>query len=371
MNSSGPRLRGRSWLLLAMACASLRCGGPPSAGTGASPPTPVECVRLELAPIERTTDFIAVVKSRRSSTLQPMVEGIVTRIFVRSGDRVRRGDPILELDSSRQDAALAALESLRAAREADLLYARREAERQRTLHEAGAASAQEAELAESALENAEAQLRAIEAEIRERKVELGYTRVTAPTAGIVGDIPVRVGDRVTTSTVLTTIDAGGGLELYVRVPVRHAADLARGKPVRILDDAGATLLETAFDFVSPQVDVATQTVLAKAPLPEGAGFRPEQQVRARVVWRSETGLRIPVVAVTRIGGKSFAYVAEGEGSAAVARQKGIELGPIVGNDYVVVGGLSPGELLVLSGVQKIRDGSPIEVRLVTPAAGGG
>lgn len=115
---------------------------------------------------------------------------------------------MLEIDSSRQPAAVATLESLRAAPETDLEYARREAARGPALHEAGASTAQEAELAEAAQRNAEAQLRAVAEQIREAKAGLAYHRVTAPTGGIVGDIPVRVGDRVETSTVLTTLDAG-------------------------------------------------------------------------------------------------------------------------------------------------------------------
>jgi len=279
---------------------------------------------------------------------------------VRSGDRVRAGDPVLEIDSSRQRASVASLESVRVAREADLAYARREAERQRSLFQAGAASAQDAEQAETALETAEAQLRAVEEQVREQTVELAYYLVTAPTAGVIGDVPVRVGDRVAESTVLTTIDTGGGLELYIHVPVRNAGELAPGLPVRIVDDAGVVQAETAIDFVSPQVDDGTQTVLAKAPLPDAAGFRTEQQVRARIVWSEEPGLRVPVIAVARIGGQFFAFVAEDGEGGPVARQKGLRLGPIVGNDYILLDGLSPGDRLIVSGIQKVRDGAAID-----------
>jgi RND family efflux transporter MFP subunit len=320
----------------------------------------VETVTLQPTPIERATEYIATLKSRRSMTLQPMVEGIITRIAVRSGDRVRAGAPVLEIDSSRQRASVASLESLRAARVADLDYARREAERQRALLKAGAASAQESEQAETALETAEAQLRAVEEQVQEQTVELAYYSVTAPTAGVIGDVPVRVGDRVTDSTVLTTIDTGGGLELYIYVPVRNAGELAPGLAVRVVDDAGEVQAETAIDFVSPQVDENTQTVLAKAPLPDAASFRNEQQVRARIVWSEEPGLRVPVVAVSRIGGQFFAFVAEDEEGGPVARQRGVRLGPIVGNDYILLDGLAPGERLIVSGIQKVRDGAAVD-----------
>lgn len=320
---------------------------------------PVETVILEPAPIERTTEYIATLKSRRSTTLQPMVEGFVTRISVKSGDRVRAGQPILQIDSSRQRAAVANLESLRVAREADLAYARREAERQKSLYEAGASSARDAEQAQTELKTAEAQLRAVEEQIREQTVELAYYDVTAPTGGVVGDVPVRVGDRVTNSTVLTTIDTGGGLELYIHVPVRNADDLRRGLTVHVLDDRGSPLSETVIDFVSPQVDENTQTVLAKAPLPDAEGFRNEQQVRARVVWSADPGLRIPVVSISRVSGRNFAFVVETGEGGTVARQRTVQLGPIVGNDYVVLDGLAAGDRLIVTGIQKIRDGAPV------------
>jgi RND family efflux transporter MFP subunit len=337
---------------------STGCGGE-AFQAGGFPPVGVSITTLEPVSIERTTEYIATLKSRRSTTLQPMVEGFVTRIAVESGDRVKEGDLVLEIDSGRQRAAVAALESLRAARQADLAYARREAERQKALHEAGAASAKDAEQAQTELENAEAQLSAVEEQLREQKVQLSYYRVSAPKDGIVGDVPVRVGDRVSTSTVLTTIDTSGALELYIYVPVRNAGELRRGLPVRVVDDDGEGLASTALNFVSPQVDDATQTVLAKAPLPDSEGFRNEQQVRARVIWSEDPGLTVPVVAVSRVSGRHFAFVVEDGENGPVARQRTLRLGPIVGNDYVVLEGLEPGDRLIVSGIQKIRDGAAV------------
>lgn len=344
------------------------CGGDPSVA-GAPPPVGVEFRIVEPVPIERMTEYIATLKSRRSITLQPMVEGIVTKIAVGSGDRVAAGDLVLEIDSGRQRAAVAALESLQAARRADLAYAQRDAERQKTLYDAGAASAKDAEQAQTGLENAQAQLEAAQEQLRGQNVELDYYRVSAPTAGIVGDVPVRVGDRVSTMTGLTTIDTAGALEIYVYVPVRDAHELRHGMPVRVVDDDGEVLASTAFNFVSPQVDEATQTVLAKAPMPDSEGFRNEQRVRARVVWSEDPGLTVPVVAVSRVSSRNFAFVVEDGDAGPVARQRTLQLGPIIGNDYVVLAGLAPGDRLVVSGIQKIRDGAAVNPTPPSPETG--
>ena len=121
----------------------------------------------------------------------------------------------------------------------------------------------------------------MEAQIREQRVALAYHQVTAPTAGVVGDIPVRVGDSVTRSTVLTTIDQNAGLEVYINVPVQEAQNLRVGLPVHLVDDRGNVVLATTtVSFVSPSVDPATQSVLAKAAsTPDGR--LPHRAVRPR------------------------------------------------------------------------------------------
>ena len=222
-------------LLSAAAC------GKPAGQRGGPPAMPVEVVTLAERPVERTTEFIASVKSRRSTAVRPEVEGSITRILVRSGDRVEPGKTLLVIDPRMQEATVASLEAQLAARRADLQQARQEAARMKTLVEAGAASQAEMEQATTALQTGEALLNATEAQLREQRVALGYHAVSASTAGVVGDIPVRVGDRVTKSTLLTTIDQSSGLELYINVPVQEAANLRVGLPVHLLDDAGSIL----------------------------------------------------------------------------------------------------------------------------------
>jgi RND family efflux transporter MFP subunit len=315
--------RSRALSLLALAAfTAAACGR--KAGPAAGPPAmPVEVVTLATHPVEQTTEFVGTVKSRRSTTVQPQVEGFVTRILARSGDRVRAGMPLLE---------------------------------------GGAASKAELEQAQTALSTSEAQLRAIDAQIREQRVALGYHRVSATTAGVVGDIPVRVGDTVTRSTVLTTIDQSAGLEVYINVPVQEAQNLRVGLPVHLLDDRGAVVSTEKVSFVAPSVDSATQSVLAKAVVEKAGFLRTEQFVRAQIVWTEAPALTAPLVALNRINGQFFAYVAEpGDGGTTVAHQRAVEPGPLVGNDYVVKSGLKAGEKLIVSGVQKIRDGSPVAI----------
>jgi RND family efflux transporter MFP subunit len=323
---------------------------------------PVEAIALSDKPLERSSEFIASMKSRQSTTIQPQVEGLVTRIAVQSGQRVEAGALLFEIDSARQQATVGQLQSMRAMRAADVEYARQQVDRSKTLFQAGAMSQRELEQAETAVQTSQAQLAAVEQQIREQQVELGYYKVTSPNAGVVGDIPVRPGDRVTEATILTTVDANSVLELYINVPVQQAPELKMGLPVRILDEKGQVVATNRVTFISPTVEDATQTVLAKAALAEGRGqFRADQFVRVRVIWRTDPGLTVPVTAVTRINAQYFVYIVEKNGEQTVARQRSVQLGDMIGNDYVVISGLKPGEQLIVSGIQKIGDGAPVMV----------
>jgi RND family efflux transporter MFP subunit len=349
--------------------AGISCGGGEAASSGGGgaagagmPAAAVQIVTLEAKPVEQVTEFVGTVKSRRSTDIQPQVEGFITRIVARPGQRVAAGALLMEIDSRVPQGQLAGLESVRAQREIDVTYARQEAERAAKLLKAGAASQMDADRAANALKAAEAQLETVQEQIRTARTDLGYYRVTSPTAGIVGDIPVRVGDRVTKATTLTTVDANAGLEVYLNVPVQQAHKLRVGLPVRVVDDTGATIAEEKINFISPSVDEQTQTVLVKTPVSVPGTLRTDQYVRSYVIWTTEPGLRVPVTAVTRINGQWFAFVAEpGEGGKGlVAKQRSVELGPVVGNNYTVIGGLKPGERLIAAGIQKVRDGAPVQ-----------
>jgi RND family efflux transporter MFP subunit len=339
-------------------------GGP---GGGAPPPMPVEIVTLAAKPVEHSTEFVASLKSRRSSTIQPEVEGFITRVAVRSGQEVARGAVLFEIDAARETASLGSMESMRPARESDVEFARQQVARNKTLLTAGAISQREVEQFEAQLRAAEAQLKVLDEQIKQQRSQLNYYKVTAPNAGSVGDIPVNVGDRVTRTTMLTTVNENDVLEVYLNVPVQQAPQLKLGLPVRLVDDRGQALATNTISFISPTVDTSTQSVLAKAQLVEGRGqFRADQFVRARVVWSTAPGLTLPVTAVTRINAQFFAFVADKSAQGMVAKQKPVQLGDIIGNDYVVQGGLTAGEQLIVSGLQKIRDGAPV---MPAPPAG--
>ena len=351
-------------LLLAASAGSFGTGCQKSAadnapGTGAA----AMPVQVQIAPavkIPDTTEYLSILKSRHSAAINPQVEGQITRIFVKSGDHVQAGTLLLQIDPLKQEATVNSQEASRAAQEANLRYAKVSLERAQKLFEAGVISKQEMDNAQSGYDAALAQLKSLDEQVKQQRVELHYYGVKSPMDGIVGDIPVRMGDRVTVATMLTTIDEPGALEAYIYVPAERARNLKVGLPVRLLDGAGNSASETRITFVSPQVETDTQSVLAKATVGNSQGkLRIAQQVRAQITWGVHEGPVIPVLAVQRINGQFFAFVSVNEGKGTTARQRPVKLGDTVGNDYVVLDGLKPGDHVIISGTQSLQDGSPI------------
>ncbi len=321
---------------------------------------PVQVQVVAAQNIADATEYLAILKSRHSAVINPQVEGYVTKILVKSGDRVKTGDVLLQIDPLKQEATLKSQDAARASQEATLRLAKTNLERANKLFEAGVISKMDFDNAQTSYDSAAAQLKSLEQQVQQQKVELLYYGVSAPMDGIVGDIPVRTGDRVTVSTLLTTVDEPGALEAYLYIPASRARDLRLGLPVKLLDENGAVRAESQVTFISPEVDSDTQTVLAKAAVANAkVNLRIAQQVRARITWGDRQGPVVPVLAVQRINGQFFAFLAVKEDKGTVARQKLVKLGEIMGNDYPVLEGVKPGDHVIVSGTQFLQDGAPV------------
>ena len=348
-------------LLPAVLLLSAACGDGKEAKASGPQAMPVQVRTARPAKVDDTTEYVATVKSRDSAVVMPQVEGIITQIFVHSGERVTAGAALMQIDPAKQQATVKSQEDARAAQLAQVKWAQQNYERISGLAKAGVVSKQDPDQARATLDAAQSQLHSLDAQVREQQVQLHYYKVVAPRAGIVGDVPVRVGDRVTTTTTLTTVDRPGSLEAYVYIPVEKSAQLKMNLPVQIVDAAGKPLASSHITFISPQVDNSTQTVLAKAQIANSSdALRTAQFIRARVIWGNHERAVVPVVAVSRIGGLYFVFVAEPDQKGGyVVHQKPLQVGPIIGNDYVVLDGIKPGDKVVVSGTQFLIDGVPV------------
>ena len=335
------------------------CGKPAAPQAGAMPQAmPVQVETVAAAPVPQFDQYIATIKSRRSATINPQVDGNLVRIVAHSGDRVRAGQVLMEIDPSKQQATVASSKATEQQKLAVYQYNQIELERQRKLFEQGVTSRDALDQAEQSFKNSKADYDASAATTSTQQKQLGYYRIAAPFAGIVGDIPVHLGDYVSSTTLLTTVDENRDLEAYIYIPTERASLVRKGLAVELTDNSGKLIERTAIDFVSPQVDNQLQGILAKAPV-HGTSLRNQQLVQARVIWTTEPKPVVPILAVSRLGGQTFVYVAQDQGGKYFARQRAITVGDAVGNNYAVLNGLQNGEKVIISGTQFLMDGVPV------------
>ena len=157
---------------------------------------PVQTVKVTMAPVAQSSEYVATIKSRRSATMQPQVSGSLTVIHVRSGDHVRAGQALIEIDPRQQQATVASQRATERQKKALYDYDTVEVDRQRKLFEAGVTSRDAYDQAQQAYQNAKADY---ESAMESRKTQeqlLAYYTIRAPFDGVIGDIPVHVGDYV-------------------------------------------------------------------------------------------------------------------------------------------------------------------------------
>ena len=381
---------------------SCSANAPKGNGFGA---VPVPIASVESGTVTDSSDYVANLQSRQSVTLQPRVDGYIQEIYVKAGDRVEAGAPILRIDPAKQQAvvqrsaaavatsqadfesARATLVQLRARKESILSsvdFNQKEFSRFTKLTEQGATTRQKLDEVANNLRNARAELGQIDAQMNaqqasinsaatrieetrasavQEEVQLDFYTVTAPFAGIVGDIPIKVGDNVNSTTQLTTVTQNQVLEVQISVPIENAPRLKMGMPVELLDAQDKPLVKGNVAFISPNINPQSQSVLVKANFNNGTNqLKANQFVRARLIWASRAGVLVPTSAISRLGGQDFIFVAEPsptDGKSLIANQKPVKLGKITGNKQEVLEGLNAKDQIVVAGILQLQNGAPI------------
>jgi RND family efflux transporter MFP subunit len=331
---------------------------PPAAPAAQALPVQVQPVALSAVPTSDT--YVSTIKSRRSATLQPQVDGNLTKILVKSGDAVKAGQLLMQIDPLKQVATVQAQQSTEQQQKALFDYNQADLARQEQLYKEGIISKQAYDQAVQSFQNSKAGLSSASAQTNTQQQQLAYYQIRAPFAGVVGDIPVHLGDYVSATTILTTLDENADLEAYIYLPTDRAAQVHTGLGVDLTDEAGTVLAHSVVDFISPQVDNNLQGILAKAPVPKTSQrLRNGQIVNARVTWGTSQTPTVPVLSVTRIGGQTFVYVAAPQGAGFAAHLVSVTLGEPVGNVYPVQSGLRTGDKVILSGIQFLQEGVPV------------
>ena len=267
---------------------------------------------------------------------------------------------MMAVDPLHQQASVEAQRATERQKKAVFDYNSLQIDRQKKLFEAGIISRDVLEQAQQAYDNSKADYESAVASRKTQEEQLAYYTIRAPFDGVVGDIPVHVGDYVSANTMLTTVDENKDLEAYIYIPTERAAQVRQGLEVDLTDTSGKVLEKTKIDFLSPQVDSALQGILVKAPVHFGPEvLRNAQLVKARVIWSTAPMAVVPVLAVTRQGGQSFVFVARQQNGHFVASQTPVTLGDTVGNAYSVTSGLNAGDKVIVSSTQFLVNNMPV------------
>jgi membrane fusion protein, multidrug efflux system len=331
--------------------------GAAGGGEGGGPPAmPVEVV---VARSDTVVDAILAtgqIEAVQSVELRPDIEGRVDAILVREGSLVSRGQPLIKVDDAELQAEVA-----RAEAERDL--ARQSLTRTRELLSQKASS-------QSELERAEATSRSTEAQYQLLKVRLDRTTVRAPFSGVAGRRLVSLGDYVTTSDGLMTLQTVSPQRAVFQVPERYADQLEVGQHVtfRVAALPGREFAGRV-DFVDPVVQLPGRTITVKAEVPNP---RRELQSGMFIEVRLATDVRPNAVVIAEDGvlplqGANFAWVViDGK-----ATRRPVELGVRTPGFVEALTGVEAGEQVVVGGQERLAEGAPAAATVVdrTPASG--
>lgn len=355
--------------------------------------------------VREENEYLARFESRKSVTLSPRVDGQITAINAVSGDRVNAGQVLVKIEAARQEATvrsaqvqtesrrraidraksqISSLQADQTGRESNLKLAKIQLERTRSLQAKGVVSRQELDEAENNYQTAVANLSAANSRVQAQKAEIAqfqedakqademlseeqaqlqYYEIIAPFGGVVGDIPVKVGDYVSPTTSLLTVTVNQPLEVYISIPVEKAAKLRVGLPLELIAPNGEELGTSRAFFVAPGAEGSEQTILLKAIYQNSARkIRVGEWGRARIVWSQDSGLWIPAKAVYRLAGQEFLFVAKRENERWVARQIPVRLGEPNNEVYPVIEGLRADDSVIVSGIQNLSDGAAVSIK---------
>lgn len=367
-------MRLRTWTALAatsLALLAAGCGKPKGMGMGGPAEVGVIVLQPQTAAIDvelpgRTSAF-------ETSEVRPQVSGIIQARLYTEGADVRRGQTLYQIDPATYRAALAQAQGQLANARAGLTSAKLKSERFADLVKINAVSKQEADDAKAAYQQAQAAVQQAQASVQTAAINLGYTQVRAPIGGHIGKSTVTRGALVTAeqATALTTIQRMD--TMYVDI-TQSAADLVNLKRslqsgqvsrgvvgVRLKLDNGSDYGPTGqLQFTDVTVDQATGSVTLRAIFPNPQGLLlPGMFVRA-IVNQAVQGNAIlaPQAGVQRdLKGAPIAMVVDPSGKA---QQRDLNLGPAIGDKWLVYGGLKAGDRLIVEGLQRVKPGAPVK-----------
>ncbi|HCJ81099.1 MAG TPA: efflux transporter periplasmic adaptor subunit, partial [Erythrobacter sp.] len=377
----------RTLLLFVLGLAAAACSSPDQSPQGQA--IPVRTITVAQADIDNVLELPGRVEPVRVAEVRARVTGIVQQRLYEEGTDVGQGQPLFRIDPAELRASYAQTQASLERAKATAANANAVVQRYRPLVEENAISGQEFDAAQAAAREANANVAQIQAQLKSASLQLGYTTVRAPIAGRAGRAAVTEGALVSQpeGTLMTRIEQVS--PIYVSfsqsatevLQIRRA--IAAGELALSADDAVEVRLvfpdgteyeiPGLIEFLDFTVDEATGTIELRAEFPNPDGLLLSGEfVNARIYAGKATDvIAIPQAAVTVADSGGTVMIVDKDGKAAL---RPIKLGRLVGDKWVVESGLQPGDRVIVSNLQKLQPGMPVQIantpngRAAAPAA---
>ncbi len=337
------------------------------------PPIAVTVLQLKPQPATVTLEYVARTEAFNTVEIRPRTGGLLQQQVAREGDVVRAGQLLFQIDPQPYEQALAQAKAAAAQAQSSFGQALRDQARIAPLSKVDAASQQELDAVVARVEASRAAVDAAKAAQKTAELNLGYTHITAPIAGLMGRAQVRVGALVTAyQTLLTSVYDTDPMYVNYSISEQRLLELQKVSGVSVdnkfknppvfhivLADGSVYPHPGTLNFVDAAVDPRTGTLPVRLTVPN-----PEKLLRAgqfaRVVVDAQKltdALLLPQRAVQETQGRNFVWLADAQNKA---QRRDVVMGPRVGEQWLVLSGLSAGDTVVVDGAQKLRSGSPIK-----------
>lgn len=351
------------------ACFLASCGSPEAPPPPAAPA--VQVMQIQPQKLEITDDIVATLDGSANTDVRAQVSGVLLKQHYTNGTTVKKGDLLFEIDPLPFKANVLKAEADVESARAQQLKADQEESRNRELIKANAVSRMELEASVMANSAAKSQVKALEAVLERARLDLGYTRVTAPISGVAGSALPGAGDLVNPSQILTTLSAFDPIKAkftisektYLKNATMIAAATSRAVSERkevfelIRADGRPHPQKGYFDYVDRQIDSSTGSLSFSALFPNpDLVLRPGQYAKVRLTGNLPAALAVPQRAVLEIQGRYLMAVVKEDNTVDL---RPVRAGTRVGNLWVIEDGIRAGERVVVEGVLKCRAGQAV------------